>query len=392
MYETKQTFKERDENFTLTQDSFQFLSNPFENSFSRQEYISSVVENLSLWTGCQCIGIRILEPQGTMPYESYVGFTQEFWESENCLSVMEDQCACTRVVTGCPDTLDRAILTPEGSVFTDDLQGFAQTLPESSRHRYRGKCIGSGFSSLAVIPIRYHDKVIGLIHLADARKNLLPPENILLLESLSIAIGEVINKFNLNDALLQREAELKVLESRLLQVHKMEALGTLAGGIAHDFNNLLTIISGNLELIELQHEAEGNYKENLENIKIAAERAKFLTKQILTFSRLDKYELVPVELSYVIDESLRLLRSTIPSSVEIINAVDCQSVINADTTQLQQVLINLCTNAVHAMGGKGVFRLTLEEVDLSVRDMRLCADQKAGRAAMIRVSDSGWGI
>jgi CheY-like chemotaxis protein/two-component sensor histidine kinase len=172
----------------------------------------------------------------------------------------------------------------------------------------------------------------------------------------------------------------------------MEVIGTMAGGIAHDFNNLLTIISGNLEFIEHQHDIEDHLKENLEHIRIATERAKQLTKQILTFSRRNECELVPTIFSVAIDEALRLLCSTTPVTVEIIKAVDNGAIINADMTQLQQVLINLCTNSVYAMNEKGVLRVSLEEVEFELGALHLSPHQKAGRYAMLSVSDTGCGM
>lgn len=180
----------------------------------RKDYVAAIVSDLQLWSGCQCVGIRIVDPQKRMPYEAYTGFSQEFWEAENCLSLTEHQCGCIRVVTGTPDPLDREILTPAGSLFTNDLQGFAKCVPQDCLHRYRGKCIASDFQSLAVIPLRYRTDVIGLIHMADLRQDALCYEDVLLIESLSGVIGEVIHRYDVAAKLKAKQHEVNLLQER----------------------------------------------------------------------------------------------------------------------------------------------------------------------------------
>ena len=393
MFSGEQTISENNKTSSLAYNSAQFLSNPFKNSFSRQEYISSVVENLSLWTGCQCVGIRILEPQGTMPYEAYVGFTKEFWESENCLSFIEHECACTRIITGQPDTWDQPLLTSCGSIYTDDLQGFAQKVPEQFLHRYRGKCIESEFATLSVIPICYQATTVGLLHIADQRSDLLSTEDVLLLESLSNAIGEVIHKFNVNEALQQREAELKALENSLQQARKMETIGTMASGIAHDFNNLLSVITGHLDIIEITPAAKENpFEESLEHIRSATERAANLTRQLLVFSRREESVLEPYVISDIVIEALRLLRPVIPSSTNLVKQITANSIVNMDVGQLHQVMANLFANAVYAMDGTGDLKVTLQETELTQQDTLVKKGRNAGRYAALTVSDTGCGI
>jgi signal transduction histidine kinase len=393
MMSEDQAISKSNQSSSLAYNSTQFLSNPFKNSFSRQEYISSVVENLSLWTGCQCVGIRILEPQGTMPYEAYVGFTNEFWESENCLSFIEHECACTRIVTGQPDPWDKTLLTSCGSIYTDDLQGFAQKVPEHFLHRYRGKCIGSEFATLAVVPIRSHGKTVGLLHIADPKRDLLSTEDVLVLESLSNAIGEVIHKFSVNEALQRREAELKSLESSLQQARKMEAIGTMASGIAHDFNNLLSIITGHLDIIATNPTANKNsFEGSLEHIRSATERAANLTRQLLAFSRREEGKLEPCVISDIVVDALRLLHPVIPSSTNLVKQITAKSIVNLDVGQLHQVMANLFANTIYAMDGKGELKVTLKETELTQQDQPVKKGKNAGRYAVLIVKDTGCGI
>ncbi len=173
----------------------------------------------------------------------------------------------------------------------------------------------------------------------------------------------------------------------------MEAIGTMAGGIAHDFNNLLAIIGGNLELINFKNLAGKSFDENLEHIKEASTRAKSLVSQILAFSRMEQNELVPVDLKAFVGESIAFLRTMIPTTVEIMTeATEDPVFIDADTTQLQQVLINLCSNALHAMNEKGLLRITLKEGELTAQEALLTVEPIVSRYAKLSVTDTGKGM
>lgn len=189
------------------------------------------------------------------------------------------------------------------------------------------------------------------------------------------------------------EKENLELQKRLQQALKMEAVGTMAGGIAHDFNNLLAIILGNAEIIQRKLSTGKPAERNLEHIKNATGRAIDLVKQILTFSRQEKQQLIPVDLSIALDDVLKLLRSTLPSSVEILRQGDSEPIfIRADTTQLQQVFINLYTNAAHAMDEKGLIKVSLEELELATNEIPSDTCQQAGTYAKLSISDTGRGI
>ncbi len=185
--------------------------------------------------------------------------------------------------------------------------------------------------------------------------------------------------------------ERKVLESRLLQAQKMEAIGTLAGGIAHDFNNILGAIVGFAELTKLGLK-EPKLCGYMDQILTASDRAKNLVRQILTFSRAGNQEKTIVEISPLIEESVRLLRATLPATIEIrTNIQPGENLVFADRTELHQVLINLCTNAAHAMDqAVGTITVSLAEVDASAQ--RELQNLNGGRYLKLSVSDTGAGI
>lgn len=153
------------------------------------------------------------------------------------------------------------------------------------------------------------------------------------------------------------------LENKLAQSQKMESIGTLAGGIAHDFNNILSSIIGFTELAQLQTDITPGVAKLLDGTLKGADRAKHLVRQILTFSRKNEQDRQPIVLADVVHESITLLKSTLPSSLEIQIEMESREKIFADPTQMHQVVMNLCTNSYHAMmGNNGTLMLKLQEI------------------------------
>jgi PAS domain S-box-containing protein len=188
-------------------------------------------------------------------------------------------------------------------------------------------------------------------------------------------------------------SERKRHEEQLRQAQKMEAIGTLAGGIAHDFNNLLCAIQGYGELSLAMTPPDGVNRSNLQEIITASRRAAELVKQILTFSRQMTPEKKPLSLHALAKESLKLLRATLPSTITIRSNIDnsCRPIL-ADATQIHQVIMNLCTNASHAMQEKGgTLEMSLGEVQLDA-DLAASVELEPGPYAKLSVTDSGTGI
>ncbi len=186
-----------------------------------------------------------------------------------------------------------------------------------------------------------------------------------------------------------------LFEHRLRQAQKMEAIGTLAGGIAHDFNNILSAIMGYTELTQFDAPPGSAMRGNLGHVLDAAARARDLVKQILTFSRMTEQERKPVHLSPIIKEVVKLLRASLPSTIEIRQEIGSQpnSVVMADPTQIHQVLMNLCTNAAHAMREKGgVLGVSLEEVNVESMDVGSLHGIEPGQYLKLTVSDTGCGM
>ena len=186
------------------------------------------------------------------------------------------------------------------------------------------------------------------------------------------------------------ETENEQLHKKLAQAQKMEAIGSLAGGIAHDFNNILGAIIGYTELAKMDRK---EIEKHLNKVLIAADRAKNLVQQILTFSRQTEQKSIPLKVGPIIKEVLQLLRASLPSTIEIQSDINNKSLIMGDPTQIHQVILNLCTNAGHAMqenGGTLYVGLTNEKLGPNFTSK--VPDVSTDDYVKIEVKDTGHGI
>ena len=184
-----------------------------------------------------------------------------------------------------------------------------------------------------------------------------------------------------------------MFEKRLNQTQKLEAIGTLAGGIAHDFNNILSIIFGYAELSLLQADLDPKVKDHLRQIVTASERARSLVTQILSFSRQSKMELVPFKLESVVKEALKLLRASTPAFIRIDSNITSSSAVMAEPTRIHQVVMNLFTNAVHAIGDNpGTITLALENFMVDQEFIKTHPGIEQGKHIILRISDTGCGM
>jgi PAS domain S-box-containing protein len=181
------------------------------------------------------------------------------------------------------------------------------------------------------------------------------------------------------------------LETQLLQAQKMEAIGALAGGIAHDFNNILSAVIGYTELSMLSAGAPTEY---LQEVLKASSRAKDLVKQILAFSRQTDEERRPVQVGMVVKEVAKFLRASIPSTIDIKSQIDPKTgSVLANSVELHQILMNLCTNAVHAIGDEaGTVEIEVKRVEISRNERILFPEIEPGRYVRLSVQDTGQGI
>jgi PAS domain S-box-containing protein len=204
--------------------------------------------------------------------------------------------------------------------------------------------------------------------------------------------GLVVNLREITERKLA-EAERTRLENRLRQAAKMEAVGRLAGGIAHDFNNMLGGILGYAEML-VEGAAKGSEQRRYaQNVLTAAERASALVDQILTYSRSQRGTRVPADFGAVVAETLDLVRGSLKSGIELQARLPDKSLfVIADPTQLHQIVMNLCTNAIHAIGERGEIRVTVEASEATEERVFAHTTLAPGSYALLKVEDSGRGM
>ncbi|MGM0759444.1 MAG: hybrid sensor histidine kinase/response regulator [Thermodesulfobacteriota bacterium] len=192
---------------------------------------------------------------------------------------------------------------------------------------------------------------------------------------------------------LELEQEREKYNNLLVQSQKMEALGTLTGGIAHDFNNILGVILGYTEIAQNEIPTSSPVQRSLDKVKTASLRARDIVQQLLTFTRNRRQEQVVIDIRPIIKEGMKLLRSTIPTSIEFQMSFPRElPFVQVDGTQIHQVLMNLCTNAAQAMEGRGTIEVYLERVSLTKREASFDKNLSSGDFVKLAVKDTGHGI
>ncbi len=197
----------------------------FSRSLSRKEYLDAVVDLIRTWSGCRCTGIRVKDAHEQIPYESYAGFSEEFWELENCLSTEENQCVCIRVIKATPDLQEMSAMTPYGSFYSNNTSKFMESLAGRDKERYRHVCVRNGFTSVAVIPVRYRGSILGAVHLADEKAGMVSLKIVEFIELISPLIGEALYRFSIEDELRRNYEALQRSEKRLSEAQRIASLG-----------------------------------------------------------------------------------------------------------------------------------------------------------------------
>lgn len=184
---------------------------------SKKEFLDGAARLIRDWCGCDCVGIRGLDEWENIPYVSYLGFSSKFVESECWLSLKEDQCSCIRVISGKLEPQDAPATTAAGSFCCNDLPGYLGGLPDDQQKRFRGVCLQAGFKSIAIVPLRYREKILGAIHLSDRAADAFPEETIEFIESIAPLLGEGMYRFHVEEK-LQRNYHIQSALASLLRL------------------------------------------------------------------------------------------------------------------------------------------------------------------------------
>lgn len=234
LVETNEQLKESASRIQVNNDILRLLG----KAVTRKEYLDGVVDRIKTWSDCECVGVRMLLDEGDIPYESLSGFSKEHWEAENWLSIRRDQCACIRVMQGKPDPSDMRFMTRGGSFCCGDSLKFWNELPEAARARFRGCCVREGYTSIAVVPIRFAGKITGSVHLADKRRMAVFFKSIEFVESLASLVGEGIHRLDMEEKIKQ-DHDVRNIINVLLNLSLKEA--TIEGVLPHALGMLLDI-------------------------------------------------------------------------------------------------------------------------------------------------------
>jgi signal transduction histidine kinase/PAS domain-containing protein/ActR/RegA family two-component response regulator len=363
-----------------------------------REQIRQILARLKEGTGFDAVGIR-LQVQRDFPFFEQVGFSKYFLSRENTLIGQAEDgavhgdlecgtlaCACGMVLSAKTDPAS-PLCTPGGSFWTNDLACALDLLSaQQLRFQPRNVCLQQGYASVALVPIRDNNRILGLLQFNDAVKERLDLETVQLMEDIASHLAA---------ALVRKQGlEEKIhLENQLQHAMKMESVGRLAGGVAHDFNNMLGVILGHANLVLMDLAEDHQNFVNVKEISRAAERSANLTRQLLAFAR--KQPIMPkvVNLNETLAAMLDMLKRVVGTEIDL----DWQPEqdlwpVNVDPSQLDQILVNLCLNARDAIEGVG--RISIGVANCII-DEEYGTDYRsviAGEYVRLTVSDTGCGM
>ena len=375
----------------LGREILQVLNEPGELLVS----VDQVLTVLQARTGFDAVGMRLQEGDD-FPYFGQVGFPVEFLLAQASLVAagrkscdqgdqVNLECSCCLVLSGL--TPDNPLFTPAGSFWCNDY--FSLTDPSLARE-FRphpgNRCVHYGYASVALIPLRNKERIVGLLQFNDRRQGCFTLDVVELLEGIASQVAAALMR-------KQDEKERVRLEEQLRHAQKMESVGRLAGGVAHDFNNMLSVIIGHANLGLAMLDPDQPLHSSMEEILTAAQRSAELTRQLLAFAR--KQTIAPriMDLNRIVSGIFKMLKRLIGEQIELVWSEQADLwPVKVDASQIDQVLANLCVNASDSIAGDG--KIFIETGNCLVDEgYRACnSGVVPGAYVRLSVSDSGCGM
>lgn len=349
--------------------------------------LNDFIREIKKLSGTKAIGIRLLDEKGNIPYQAYEGFSHEFYKKESLLTIKSDQCMCVKIVKGDFDpTLP--FFTKSGSFYSNDT---TRLIPSVFEKDTCNECYNAGYRSMALVPIRAADRILGLIHLANKGKNKIALNSVNILEKAAMQLGTAILRVmaeeklkkaydTLEQRVRERTAELEQTYNQLLHAEKLGAIGKLSASIAHEFGSPIFGIRNVLSEINANSSCKETDPELVDLAIRECDRVTNLLHKLRDFNRPTSSNIEPINIHEIVDDMLlfcnkKFLKRKI--TVQKHYASDIPK-IYAVEDQIKQVILNLLNNAEEAISDKGgTIKISTEHTDKEVA---------------IRIEDSGVGI
>jgi PAS domain S-box-containing protein len=353
--------------------------------------LNAFADEVKRFTGCEAVGIRILDYEGNIPYESHAGFTKSFYKSENPLSVNLDECMCINVIKGEIDS-KLPFYTEGGSFYMNGTTRFLATVPEEEKGKTRNVCNEAGYESVALIPIRVNHSILGLMHVADTRENMVPLWIVETLEAAAMQLGTGIERVSMQQSLKESEGRYRILSENLevavkkkieelRQSESLASIGQMVSVVAHDIRNPLHIIQMGIEAIRKELSEDKKKSEILEEIDYGLDSLNDIVSELLEYARPVSMEYVSWPVRDVVDRALNTLRDRFGKIRVHLELDEGEKEIRLDGAKMIRVLSNLISNATDAMPKGGDLRILSRFFEL-----------ETGKVLRLSISDNGHGI
>lgn len=353
--------------------------------------LNAFVGEVKRFTGCDAVGVRILDDEGNIPYEAHTGFTERFLKSGSLLSIHSDQCMCINVIK--QETNQKLpFYTKLGSFYMNRGARSLATASEGEKGKTCNACSESGYESMALIPIRVNDHIPGLVHIADTREDMVPLWMVETLEDAGVQLGTGIKRVTMQQSLKESERRYRILSENLeiavkerikelRQSESLASIGQMVSVIGHEIRNPLHTIQMGIGALRKEMSEDKAKSEILEEIDYGVNTLNSIVKELLEYAR-------PVDLEYsswpirdIVSRALNTLRDRIGKIRVHLELEDENEEMRVDGAKMVRVLSNLILNAAEAMPGGGDLRILSRFFELDT-----------GKVLRLSISDNGHGI
>ncbi len=332
--------------------------------------LEEFLEGIKKFTDCTAVGIRLLDDEGRIPYEAFAGFSDEFYKLESPLSLQSDRCMCINVVKGTTNP-QLPFYTQGGSFYMNGTTRFLATVSEEDKGETRNACNRFGYESVALVPIRVEGNVIGVIHLADPRENLVLLRKVEVLEDVALQLGMAIQHIKIEEQLKESEKKLRYLSSELMTAQETERK-RIAGELHDSVVASLGAIRFSIEKILDKEEHDQSTREDLQNIIKTVQQTAVETRRVMAALRpsvLDDLGIVPA-INWFCREYEKIF-----SHISVEKQIDINENALNENSSLRTPLFRICQEALnnvakHSKASLVNLRLyaTSGQIELTIRD------------------------